>query len=461
VVARVATILALVGAIVAIGWLLFGGGGDAYTVKARFQNASQVVNGGLVQIAGKRVGEIKELDLTDDGQAELTLEISDEHAPLPKGTIAEIRQFGTSGPASRYIDLKLPKDRDEWIADGGPIHATHTISGVEFDQLFSIFNEETRRGVRNVIRGSQRQYYRPGKGYGPPANEGWLYLDPSIVASTRLFQELNRDTSKLERFLGETSQLVGDLAERREDLAGLVTNLAETTGAISRPPGALADAIHELPPFMRRANTTYVNLRATLDDLDPLVEDAKPVVRKALPYVRELRFFTQDLQPTIDDLATLTRQPGRNNDLIELLRLQRPLRDIAVGPVQANGKERAGALPEAADALEGATPRIAFARPYSVDFMGWLDDFSHTGQYDALGGFSRTGSHVSAFTVKEGVLAPLAPAVRGSAIREEAMIGQNNRCPGSSERDSFGDGSTPWQPTPDFNCDPTQVPPGR
>jgi phospholipid/cholesterol/gamma-HCH transport system substrate-binding protein len=461
VVARVATILALVGAIVVVAWILFGGGGESYTVKARFLNASQVVRGGLVQIAGKRVGEIKELDLTDDGQAELTLEISDEHAPLPEGTIAEIRQFGTSGPASRYIDLKLPKDRDERIPDGGVLTADRTISGVEFDQLFSIFNRKTRRGVRQVIRGSERQYYTRRRSHGGQANEGWLYLDPSIVASTRLFDELNRKTPELERFITETSHLVGDLAERREDLAGLVDNLADTTGAISRPPGALADAIRQLPPFMRRANTTYVNLRATLDDLDPLVEDAKPVVRKALPYIRELRFLTQDLAPTIDDLATLTRRPGRNNDLIELLRLQRPLRDIAIGPVQANGKERRGALPETADALQGATPRIAFSRPYSVDFTGWLDDFSHTGQVDALGGFSRVGGAFNAFSVKEGVLAPLAPAARGSALRETAVIGQNNRCPGASERDSFGDGSTPWRPTPDYNCDPTQVPPGR
>jgi phospholipid/cholesterol/gamma-HCH transport system substrate-binding protein len=461
VVARVATVLALVGAIVVVGWILFGGGGESYTVKARFQNASQVVRGGLVQISGKRVGEIMELDLTDDGQAELTLEIKDEHAPLPEGTIAEIRQFGTSGPASRYIDLKLPKQREDKIPDGGVIDADRTISGVEFDQLFSIFNKDTRRGVRQVIRGSMRQYYDRRGGYGPQANEGWLYLDPSIVASTRLLDELNRDTPKLERFITETSHLVGDLAERRDDLAGLVDNLAETTGAISRPPNALAEAIHELPPFMRRANTTFVNLRATLDDLDPLVEDAKPVVRKALPYIRELRHLTQDLAPTIDDLATLTRRPGRNNDLIELLRLQRPLRDIAIGPVQANGRERRGALPEAADALEGAAERVAFARPYSVDFTGWLDDFSHTGQYDALGGFSRVGSAFSAFSVKEGILAPLAPTARGSALREEAVIGQNNRCPGSAERDSFGDGSTPWRPYPEYNCDPTMVPPGR
>ena len=40
-----------------------------------------------------------------------------------------------------------------------------------------------------------------------------------------------------------------------------------TTGAIAREEQSLSTAISELPPFMRRANSTFVNLRATLTDL--------------------------------------------------------------------------------------------------------------------------------------------------------------------------------------------------
>ena len=131
-----------------------------------------------------------------------------------------------------------------------------------------------------------------------------------------------------------------------------------------------------------------------------------------------------------------------------------------MGPVRRNGAEREGTLPSTAHALASATPRIAFARPYSNDFTGWLDDFSHTGNVDALGGFSRAGSHVSAFTFKGGLVQPLAPIARAAEIQDVAVLGQTNKCPGTGERDSFGDGSTPWKPSADFNCDPTQVPPG-
>jgi phospholipid/cholesterol/gamma-HCH transport system substrate-binding protein len=461
--ARVAVAVALVAAAAIVGYLMFVDTGGDYTVKARFQNAGQVVRGGLVEIAGQKVGTVKRLRLTDDGVAELELAIDEEWAPLPKGTHAQIRQFGLSGPASRYIDLRYPPDRDraEDIEDGGVIDQTDTTSNVDLDEVFTIFDKNTREGLRKVFRGSNRQYTGQAKNF----NEGVLYLDPALVSASRLFRELNRDTGDLERFITESSDLVGDIADRRDDLAGLISNLSDTTGAISRPrgpsgDGALADAIRELPGFMRQANTTYVNLRATLDDLDPLVTEFKPVAKRLVPYTAEVRELVQDLDPAVRDLSVITTRRGPDNDLIDLSRLTLPLRDIAVGPVRRNGATREGTLPAAAEALTSATPRVAFARPYSFDFTGWLDDFSHTGNVDALGGFSRAGSHVSAFSFKTGLLQPIAPAARAQEILTVAQVNQRNKCPGASERDSFGDGSLPWKPYPEFNCNLNQTPLG-
>lgn len=453
---RIFALGAVLAAAVLLAVLMFGGGGGDYRLRAQFQDAGQVVKGGIVTLSGKQVGTVAEQRLTPDGVAELELRIDDDWAPLPAGTRAQIRQFGLSGPASRYIELRLPGGATrQHLDDGAVLTPDQTVSNVDLDEVFAVFDPKTRRALRGVFRGSARQY----AGAGRDAAAGWVYLDPSLVSATRLFDEVNRDSDELRRFIGETSQLVGDIAEKREDLAGLVDNLADTTGAITRPEGALAEAIERLPPFMRQANTTYVNLRAALDDIDPLVETAKPVAKQLLPYTRELRGFVTDLRPTVDDLAPVLRRRGRSNDLVDLMRATPPLRDIAVGPVRRNGGEREGALPAAAEALAGATPRIAFARPYSVDFTGWLDDFSHSGNVDAMGGFARIGTHVNSFTVKNGVLGPLAPALRGPMLGDLLEVGQYNRCPGSVERDR-GDGSMPWRPSEDFNCDPSQLPVG-
>ena len=58
-----------------------------------------------------------------------------------------------------------------------------------------------------------------------------------------------------------------------------------------------------LPTTLRRANSTFVNLRATLDDLDVLVDASKPATKDLAPFLRELRPLVHDARPTIRDLS--------------------------------------------------------------------------------------------------------------------------------------------------------------
>ena len=106
--ARVIALVALVAAVAIIATLLLGGPGDGYQVQARFQNASQLVKGNLVQVSGMEAGKVEDIRLTPDGQAELTLSIDEKYAPLRQGTLATVRQASLSGVANRYIDLRLP-----------------------------------------------------------------------------------------------------------------------------------------------------------------------------------------------------------------------------------------------------------------------------------------------------------------------------------------------------------------
>ena len=73
---------------------------------------------------------------------------------------------------------------------------------------------------------------------------------------------------------------------------------------------------------MRQFNTTAVNLRAALDDVDPLVNASSPVARKLKPFARRLRGFARDSVPTVKGLDAIVRRKGAANDLIELTQLQ-------------------------------------------------------------------------------------------------------------------------------------------
>ena len=157
-VARVAALSAVMVGIAVVVVVLLGSGASPYRVKARFENASQLVKGNLVQVSGRRMGSVESIELTDDGQAEVTLRVEEPYAPLRKGTLATVRQASLSGIANRYIDLRLPPQRAQPIPDGGRIGQTQTTSAVDLDQLFNVFDRPTREALQGVVRGSARQY---------------------------------------------------------------------------------------------------------------------------------------------------------------------------------------------------------------------------------------------------------------------------------------------------------------
>ncbi|HEX2233668.1 MAG TPA: MlaD family protein [Thermoleophilaceae bacterium] len=448
---RVAALAAVIGGIALVALLLFGGGGG-YTVKLRFLNAAQLVKGNVVDIGGTDAGLVKGFEITPDGQAEVEIEVDEKYAPLREGTRAQIRAAGQTSVAGRYIQLMLPPENQagEDIQDGGVIDTSHTTTNVDIDQFFSIFDPKTRRSIQNFYEGGRRQY----EGRGEQANRGLMYLNPQLAASSRLFEELRHEPAALERFLVGSERLVTALSERRDDLASLIGNLNSTTRALGSEKEALAEAIGRLPPFMRQANTTYVNLRSTLDELDPWVEASKPVARKLRPYLAELRPFAQDAVPTVRRLRLIARRPGRPNDLLELQRAYPPLeqitlveknRSIDFGTGRVNVGRTLGAFPQMSRAFEDSAPIVAHGRPYTVDFLGWMDDFSHTGTYDALGSFSRAQLYVNAFSMQGGLptgeLIPLAD--RGEVFKELARTKQVARCPGASEEPA-PDGSNVW-----------------
>jgi phospholipid/cholesterol/gamma-HCH transport system substrate-binding protein len=448
-VGRIAAVAAVVAAAVLVGFILFGGGGG-YTVKAYFDNANQLVKGNLVELDGTQVGSVKNMDITPNGQAVITIGIDSKYAPLPAGVHATIRQASQSGIANRYIDLTMPSaegDRSH-IPDGGEIPADNTTTSVDLDQLFNTLDPPTRKALQDFFKGQARAL----KNAGSMQNVGFQYLNPALSTSRRLFNELNRDTPTLEHFVTDSSRLVSTLASRRADLSALIQNLDTTMGAIGSQKVALADALGRLPAFMRRSNTTFVNLRSALNVVDPLVNASKPVAKKLNPFLDQLQPLLHDAKPTVADLRQIIRRPGTANDLTELTQSFGPLAsealdtkdrkiDFGGGPQDVGSTQ--GAFPTSVKAFKDAAPVIAFGRPYTPDFMGWLDDFSTTGGYDALGGISRTQVVFNATTSENGIPAVIPLPQRGDAYKSSVRTFQYKRCPGAAEAPAT-DNSNIW-----------------
>jgi phospholipid/cholesterol/gamma-HCH transport system substrate-binding protein len=442
-VARTAVLIAaaLVAALV-IYLFAMRGGGHEYTLI--FENAGQLVKGDNVQIGGRAVGSVRAIELTPNNQAAVRIGVEEPYAPLREGTQAIIRMTSLSGIANRYVSLSPGPDASRTLPDHSTLTTASTTTSVDLDQLFNTLDPKARRDLQGVIEGFKTQL----DGKGPLVAESAKYLNPLLSSARRLVNEATEDEDALTRFIVSSSRTVTAIAERRDDLADLVGNANATTGAIAAENRALSEALALLPRTLRRGNSTFVNLRATLDDLDPLVADSKPATKDLAPFLRELRPLVRDAKPTIADLSTLVREPGADNDLVEATRKLPGLQRVA-SPAFASGT----------GALKKGQPVLEFARPYIPELVGWFRDFGvGSANYDANGHYARIQPIFNAFQFKDQPVGPPQLVPLPVAQRLDGLqTGMLKRCPGAASQPA-ADGSAPYRDSGgNLDCDPTQV----
>ena len=477
-------VVALLGAAVLAYLMLFQG--DSYQATAQFANAGQLVKGNEVVIGGTRAGTVDAVELGPHNEALVTFSIDDDYAPLRRGTIATVRSPSLSQIAGRQVQLTLPPDSSagEEIADGDTLTQAETVSAVDLDQLFNTLSPKTIKDFKHVIQGFELSY----EGVGPQANRGLKYLNPLLSTSRRVFSELNSDQSAFENLIVDSSKLSGALAARAPDISALIGNLNRMMNAIGERKERLALAISRFPDFMRNANTTFVNLRAALSDVDPLVDASKPVAGELRPFLAKLRAAAADAVPTVIDLDAIIKKPGAANDLVELTGLAPALAKAGVGSgspdcgpgpadpedlkVAADDDFTQGAFGEAVCSLDNGELNLAFFRAYTPELVGWFDDFGpSSGFNDAIGAIGRVSTTVNAFTISgpggaPDFTDPLTPAELEAALD----TGNTRRCPGGNEHPVTdidpSDTSVPFTDGGALDdgragdCDPTQTAPG-
>lgn len=440
-IARFVALAALAAGVVLVAIVLFGGsGGHKYHLL--FQNGGQLVPGNQVLVAGQPVGIIDDVSLTDDGQADVSVTMDD---PLREGTTAIIRATSLSGVANRYVSLTLgPSNADE-IPDGSDLTGAKTTSPVDLDQLFDTFDARTRRALQHVIEGQGGIY----AGNAKNANLTYKYFAPALDSTTRLFNELTADQKTFTDFLVSSSKVLTAVAARRNELSSLVSNSNQALGAIANQNQALDRSLIALPPALRQSNTTFVNLRAALDDLTPLVAAAKPATRDLPTFLRNLRPVAEQSVPVVTDLATAIQTPGRNNDLV-----------AALSKLPRLGRRVATASPHVVNAFNASQPEVTFARPYTPELTAFIARYGQaTANYDANGHYARVLPVTTGLFDYNGGTQQLDPVPVGQQY-DNLDTGTFTRCPGGAIQPLAGSNPFLDDGALTGECTPSDVPPG-
>ena len=432
-------------AVFAVRLFVLGSGGHDYTLI--FENAGQLVKGDNVQIGGQPVGSVKKISLTSNNLAAVKVSVKEPYAPLREGTTAIIRLTSLSGIANRYVSLSPGPGTNLAIPDDGTLTTSQTTTAVDLDQLFNTLDPTARKNLQGIIKGFATQY----DGKAPQAAAATKYFNPLLSSARGLVNDATSDEGALTDFLVSSSKTVDAIAEKKQDLSDLVGNANATTGAIASENRALSQALELLPTTLKRSNSTFVNLRATLDDLDPLVAESKVATKNLTPFLQQLRPLLKDAKPTIADLSTLVHQPGADNDLVDATQKLPGFQKIA-----------SPALSDGTQALTKAQPVLEFVRPYIPELVGWFRDFGvGAANYDANGHYARIQPIFNAFQVHDlpvggQTLVPLPVSQRLDGLQTMML----KRCPGTASQ-TPPDTSAPFRDsTGSLDCDPTEVPPG-
>jgi phospholipid/cholesterol/gamma-HCH transport system substrate-binding protein len=468
---RLAALGALIIVVIAVLYLLFAGGNGGNHYKLVFETGGQLVKGNQVLIGGQPVGTIDDIELTDDAQAEVDVTVD---RPLHEGTSAVIRSTSLSGIANRYVSITPGPDNAAELGEGAVITQVDTTTPVDLDQLFNALREPERKALQDIIQGSAVVYGGPDYEQGvfsgaEDANETYKYLSPSLVATDRLLQELGGDQQVLTDFLVNGASVVTAVAERRDDLSGLVSNSNEALGAIASQNRALDRSLVALPPALRQANTTFFNLRDALDDLDPLVNTSKTATKDLAPFLRQLKPVVKKSVPVFRDLRRAVDRRGKSNDLAD-----------AAGDLAPLESRASGAIPAAVSAMQQSDHVLEFLRPYSPDIFNAVGGLNRAAAYyDADGHYIRTvPSGMGIFCYDAQSTLPqcpgggddLNPIAVDQIFDDFGAFGTPNRqvfhrCPGGATQpiagsNPFLDGGALASPAPPGDCTSGDVLPG-
>ena len=434
------TLVVFVCAVVLVATLVFSGG-SGYKYTLRFENVSLMVPGNLVMVGGHPVGSVTSIKLTDDNQAAMEVELDEQ---LREGSSFIVRKSSLSSVHNHYLSLTPGPDNAPLLAEGTTLGEANTTSAVEIDQFFATFDEETRKGWSNVIQGLASIYAGDA---AEGANRTFKYSGASFSSTQRLMAELSDQDAKLDEFVTNVGGLMTTLSEVSPTLTEMVSNANTALGSIASENEALSLALQELPPTLRQGNTTFVNLRAALDDVEPLLAANERAADAGLAsFLRnDVTPVLRKLKPVAANLATTASRPGPNNDTNELL--------AALIPLQSTARPAVNAVIRA---LNASQEELSETRAYSPDIFNALSKLgAAAANYDGNAHYVRVRPTATGLSQLNGTtIEPADTEIYGGLD----LISGINRCPGGSTQPIAG--SNPFLDDGNLvgKCDPSQVP---
>jgi phospholipid/cholesterol/gamma-HCH transport system substrate-binding protein len=268
-----------------------------FRVKAVFQSSNSIRKNSPVRIAGVNVGKVTAVEgKPGTDAAVVTMEIDDKGLPIHKDATMKIRpRIFLEG--NFFVDVAPGTPSAPTIDSGDTIPVTQTATPVQFDQVLTTFQSDTRTALQKTLEG-----FGTGLTYTPPKAED-LDAAPNARGESAA-QSLNDAIRFGARSLRGTA-IVADafLGTEDHDLSRLIAGLSRTTEGLGRNEGQLKDLVTNFNRTVAATASEAVDLRASIRLLGPTLQNADSALDALNASFPNTRAFAREILPGVNETA--------------------------------------------------------------------------------------------------------------------------------------------------------------
>jgi ABC-type transporter Mla subunit MlaD len=244
-----------------------------YDLHIQAKDASELQKGDDVNMGGARVGIVGSVTptRTHNGRpiALLNLKLYKNVQPLPRDTRFTVRLKGAIG--LKYLAVTLGHDH-RGFANGATVPLSQSGSAVDFDQVLSMFDPKTRKGVTDSTIGLGQAL--AGRGYD--LNRAIARFRPLLTKLAPVAANLASPASNLGGFFRSLQSFSGALEPVAETQATLFANLDTTFTALGGVSPSLSQTIQATPASFDATIQGSPTIRPFLTDTASLLHQLSP-----------------------------------------------------------------------------------------------------------------------------------------------------------------------------------------
>jgi ABC-type transporter Mla subunit MlaD len=268
-----------------------------FRVKAVFVNSNNIRPNSPVRIAGVNIGKVKKIEAYKGGDGNMslvTMEIDKAGLPIHKDATMKVRpRIFLEG--NEFVDLQPGTPSAPTIDDGDTIPSTQTAAPVQFDQVLTALQSDTREDLKRLLEG-----YGTALTYQPTAADD-VGQDPAVKGETAA-RSLNDSITYAPGALKNAS-IVNNafLGLQRHDLSGLVAGTAKVTKALGSNPEALKGFVTNFNTTLAALADEQSNLKATIGQLGPTLEHTDSALVSLNASFPNTRAFAKEILPGVKE----------------------------------------------------------------------------------------------------------------------------------------------------------------